>query len=226
MKTFFTLTVLLLSIFMVFSCDALDPEEDPNELGGDTNIPIAQVGNTAMTSFFLGDPDNVNDYGSVSASTEITGKDNNGVVNVKLTADLSNYSDLYGVIPAESKIGNNKIECNLKFKMTSEGWQEYFFNKNQSPQVMFKYDCKVGDTYSFKQPDGTTITRKVTENTGQDDFQYGLMYIKTIKLEQNSTRPGIKKYIYRANHKFGLVYFQAVLEDGTSAGGYITPYNY
>ncbi len=218
MKSFLGLSFILLFAFILFSCDILDPEEDPNELGGDVNMPLSQVGNTASASFFVGDPDNYANDVDVSA---VIRSNNNGIVDVKLTADLSKYPEIYNLIPERSKAGNGKVVAGLKFKMTTEGWQDFFFNKDGAAHTMFKYDCKVGDKYSYTQSDGKTITRTVIAKSEEEDFDYGLWLIKTITIEQNSITPGIKKYIYRANHRFGLVYFEAILEDGSSTGGYI-----
>jgi hypothetical protein len=92
--------------------------------------------------------------------------------------------------------------------------------------MLVKYDCNVGDTYKLTKSDGTTITRTVTQKSTTDDFYYGGILIKTMTIEQDSRIPGIKKIIYKVNHKFGLVYLTAVAEDGSSIGGYLSPTNY
>jgi hypothetical protein len=74
--------------------------------------------------------------------------------------------------------------------------------------------------------DGKTITRTVTAKSTTDDFYYGGILIKTITVEQDPKLPGIRKFIYRLNHKFGLVYLQVVAEDGSTIGGYLFPSNY
>jgi hypothetical protein len=91
---------------------------------------------------------------------------------------------------------------------------------------MVRYDDKVGDTYKITKADGKVITRTVTQKSTTDDFSYGLMMIKTITVEQDSRIPGISKIIYKFNHKFGIVYIEAVAQDGTKAGIKIFAKNY
>jgi hypothetical protein len=40
-------------------------------------------------------------------------------------------------------------------------------------------------------------------------------------LEQDSRIPGIKKFVYRANHKFGVVYLEMVADDGSTMSTYL-----
>lgn len=91
---------------------------------------------------------------------------------------------------------------------------------------MVKYDSNVGDTYTVNFANGNTLTRKVTAKSTEDDFQWGFYYIKTITVEQNAIAPGISKYRFRANHRFGLVFVEAIMEDGTSTEMYVYPSNY
>lgn len=73
----------------------------------------------------------------------------------------------------------------------------------------------------MSKSDGKTITRTVTARSDVDDFPYGFYYIKTITIEQDSRIPGIQKFVYRANHKFGIVYLEIYLEDGSKVSSYI-----
>ena len=53
-----------------------------------------------------------------------------------------------------------------------------------------------------------------------DDYPYGMMYIKVVKVEEVpnylKSATGIRKITYIANHKFGLVGFMVTLDDGSS----------
>lgn len=223
MKKTFEFFFALIIILFVSSCGANDPQnEDNNVLGGDTEIPLAEVGNTGYSVVEVN-----GQYGRIDG-IEITGKEN-GTVNIHVESDLSQLPALekfIDLIPQRSKDANNNLKADLKFKFTSEGIQDFIFNTDGKPHTLVKYDCKVGDTYTLKQSDGQIIKRTVTRVSDQDDFQWGMLNIKTITIEQNSIVPGVKKYIFRANHRFGLVWFEAVLEDGTSVGSYIYPFNY
>ncbi len=210
--------LMLTIVFLSISCK----KEKSNELGGDTNIPLNEVGNT----FSAGGRIN-GEYIEVDASMEITRNDN-GVVTVRAVADLTKIAALSRIndlIPDLYKDAEGKLNAETKFKVTSEGIQDYM-NADESPLTLCKYSAKVGDTYSLKKSDGKTITRTVTARSDQDDFPYGFMYIKTITVEQDSRIPGIKKIVYRLNHKFGVVYAEAVAEDGTVIGMYVYPQNY
>ena len=113
----------------------------------------------------------------------------------------------------------------VKVKATDEGIMDYT-NADGKPFVMVRYDCNVGDTYKLTKADGKIITRTVTQKSTTDDYYYGMMLIKTITVEQDSRIPGISKIIYKFNHKFGIVYVEAVAQDGTKAGMQIYPQNY
>ncbi len=219
---------LLIALLTVFfsSCDKLNSSnenKDPNVIGGDTNIPLAQVGNTVSTgSVAIG-----NKYYDINSSLEIT-KNENGFVTIKTSADLSKAPELQAfnnLIPSEMKDATGKINTEIRLKITSEGIQD-FFNKDNKLHTIVKYDCNVGDQYKLTKSDGVTITRTVTSKSTTDDTPYGIMYIKAITVEQDSRVPGIKKFIYKANHKFGLVYFAIEAEDGSTASTYIYPTNY
>jgi hypothetical protein len=211
--------LLVLSIpFFFTTCDTTESNDDPNSLGGDPDLTLGQVGNTFETgSLRIGN----NSY-DINGVFEVT-NNNSGVVDIKVNADLSQVPALAAFndfIPASMKDANGKINCNVQFKVTTEGMQDNL-NVDGKLHTLVKYNAKVGDQYQLKTSNGKTITRQVTERTDQDDFPYGLMLIKTIKVEQDSRIPGISKFIFRLNHKFGLVYVEIVMEDGTSAYIYL-----
>jgi hypothetical protein len=78
----------------------------------------------------------------------------------------------------------------------------------------------------MSKSDGKTITREVIARSDEDDFPYGFYEIKTITVEQDSRIEGIKKFVFRANHKFGIVYVEVYMEDGTKISSYVYPQNY
>ena len=195
MKNFF---LILLFSMLLYSCGANDPESpDANILKGDTNIPLGEVGNTGYTVIEMNGK-----YGRIDG-IEIT-KNDNGVATVHVNADISNIvglkniSDLVSTVYPTFINDDGKINTDLKYKITSEGIQD-FNNIDGKPHTLVKYDCKVGDTYTLKLSNGQTITRKVVAKSDKDDFQWGMLDIKTITVEQNAVVPGIKKYIFRTN---------------------------
>ncbi len=226
MKRFAGYLFILFLTMLLSSCDKVnssDQNKDPNVIGGETNIALAEVGNTASTgNVYIG-----NQSYDINSSFEVI-KNDNGIATIKVSADLSGVPGLgafNNFIPAEMKDADGKINTEVKLKITSEGIQD-FFNKDKKLHTIVKYDGSVGDQYKLAKSDGKTITRTVTAKSTDDDTPYGLMYIKAFTVEQDSRVPGIKKFIFKVNHKFGLVYFSIVAEDGTSASTYIYPYKY
>ncbi len=212
------LAILMFSIFII----GCSEDDEPNEVGGDTNIPINQVGNEFSTVVNV-----AGTYADLKEDIKIASNDN-GIITLDVEADLSGIPALAAVndmIPSHMKNADGKLKTQVRFKSTSEGIQD-FFNKDQKAHTMVKYDCNVGDSYTLTKSDGKTITRSVTAKSNQDDFPYGFMYIKTTTVVQDSRIPGVSHFEYRFNHKFGLVHFKMVFEDGTDASSYVMTQNY
>jgi hypothetical protein len=219
MKKFITTISIILLAFTLSTCDKVNSSnesEDPNVLGGDP-ADIGQVGNkTSSSSVYIG-----GQSFAINSSMEVI-KNEGGVATIKVIADLTNVPALKpfnDFIPASMKDASGKINTEVKLKMTTEGIQDYF-NKDNKQHTLVKYNGNVGDEYNLTKSDGVTIHRKVTTKSTTDDFPYyGGMggYYKVMTIEQDSRVPGIKKFIYKTNHKFGLMYFEIVAEDGSSA---------
>lgn len=219
---FFVVSLLLSAV----SCNEINnifgiKKEEPNQLGGSGNIPIAQVGNTFGISPRIGDKTI-----DLNEKIKIT-KNENGLVTMDVECDIPNIPELKPYIDKipPSIISNGKIKTQLKFKITNEGIQD-FFNKDEKPHTLVKYNASVGDEYKLTKSDGKTITRKVIARSDVDDFPYGFFDIKTITIEQDSRIAGIKKFVFRANHKFGLVYLEAHMDDGSVLKSYVYTSNY
>jgi hypothetical protein len=204
----------------------------PGTIGGTTNLPITEVGNTIAT----GAVTVAGTSYSVGGGLTVTGSDA-GDVTLRLTADLNTAPALLAKVntwaPALASVGgwgsgfltNGVIGTDVQLRVTSEGIQDHL-NADKKLNTLVRYDAKVGDTYRVTLADGSSITRTVTGVATQDDFQYGMMLIKTITVEQPSKIPGVTKFVYRANHRFGLVWVQAQLEDGTTLSYYLFPQNF
>jgi len=215
---YYVFAVLFFSVIFI-SCDSKDDElNDPNVINGETNIGINTLGNTFGASVKVG-----NDYFDVGDSIYIV-SNNNGIVTMRVKADLTQIPALDVIndaVPSSYKDQNGKINVDVQFKSTSEGIQDYnWFTKPGKYHTIAKFDAKVGDSYPIKNSEGVEIVRTVTERTDQDDFPYGFYNIKTIKVEEDPQIPGIKNIVYRVNHKFGLVWFEIEMEDGSKASSY------
>jgi len=220
-KLLFFLTAV--ALFSFSSCSLWDDlTEGDNDLNGETDIALNQVGNTFATSGSVNGK-----YLNVNSSMKII-ESKDGVVKMEVLADLMNFPELKpfnDLIPGVYKDDQGRLNTTLKYKITSEGIQDYS-NLDEEPFTMVKYDCKVGDTYKLKKSNGKTKTRTVTEKSEEDDFSWGWLMIKTNTVEQDSRIPGISKIVYRFNHKFGLVYAEVVAEDGSKVSTYLFPQNY
>lgn len=218
MKKLFFFFMFLSSVVLLSSCDQIfGPKEGPNDLGGSTDVDYAKVGEKFTGSLKINGT-----YKDVDNSITVT-KNDNGVVTLHITANISNVSELAplaSLLPPSVKDENGNINADMKLKITTDGIQDYN-NKDGKAHTIVKYSANVGDTYKLTKSDGTTITRTVTAKSTIDDFPWGLMLIKTITVEQDSRIPGVKKIIMKANHKFGLVFVSFVMEDGTEISSVI-----
>jgi hypothetical protein len=214
----------ILLIICLQSCDLLNPKkEDPNSLGGSADVPIGKVGNEFTTSVSIGD-----NYINFDGSFKVI-KNENGISSVKITINTATLPNelkrLFDLYPSEYKDNNGNISTELKFKVTSEGIQD-FMNPDGKAHTIVKYGDNVGDKYTLTRSDGKTITREITSKSTTDDFPYGMLLIKAMTVERNTSLPGVKKIVYKLNHKFGLVYLQYIMEDGTKANMYVFTKNY
>jgi len=204
------------------SCSSTTEDIPLDTLAGDTNVPQAQVGNVISLGTVKLGADSVD----IAARMTIT-KNEGGLVTARVTADptkdprIAKYAAL---IPSSAKKADGTIDTEVKFRVTTEGVQD-FFNKDGKPHTVVKYAGNVGDTYKISKSDGTVITRTIVAKSDKDDFPYGFFDIKTMTVEQDSRIPGIKKIVIRANHKFGIVHVEAVADDGSTMSSYVLSKN-
>ncbi len=217
--------IIFLSVvfFITTSCsdliDDIKGSDSSTKLSGSTNIPINTVGNKFSTLGFT-----VNGTGiSLNPTIEITNS-TDGVNTVHVSVNLASdprLAALNNLIPASMKDSQGKVNFDLKVKITSEGWLDYS-NVDKEPVVLVKYDDNVGDKYDVTTKSGTKITREITKKSTTDDWNYGFMQIKVIKVEQTTTFPGIRKYVLYFNHKFGIVGMEVIAEDGSTISSQIS----
>ncbi len=198
-----------------------DKNNGPNDLGGETDIPLTQVGNESSVYLTIGTG------GSSVNGTMTVKKNEDGVVTYELIADLTGNPDsalIATLVPAEYKDSQGRIVGEFKFKITSEGIQDYF--QSDKPWTIVKYDDEVGDSYSITTVNGDVLTRTVVEKTGLDEWPLGFFNIKTIAVEQQVPESDelLEKITYRANHRFGLVYIKADLKNGQTVEADIVPW--
>ena len=220
MKKVAVLSLILIVLFTVNSCKK---SNDPNVLGGDTNIPLTQK--DSVTNLYF----TVNGGTSLpGASIKVVSNDN-GMVTYGATIDLNALPDsvvtlLGSMIPQLITFYNPKdvtwsispswvLTVQYKIKITSEGMQNYFIDGK--PWTL-RYADPVGTNYTVTRDNGQTFTATVTEKTGADDWPYSFWLNKTSKIEYEAPAADLvlSKVTFRVNHKFGLVYVKAVDKDG------------
>jgi len=202
------LLILVSFILVISSCKKTD---DLGFLGGETDLPLTKVG--SVTSIYP----SIGSYNFPTFEGVITENDN-GNVTYKLNLDIdlagnpdsAVIADLIEFVENKGWItvdGDGLVNLGLKLRITSEGYQ--LIGNNGIPQTIVKYNDPVGTKYSLKDESDAKFGM-VTEKTGEDDWPFGFMYIKTSKVEfvYPSDAPFVDKITIRANHKFGLVYFE------------------
>lgn len=227
----FISAAILISASALLACKKKN-ELGPNDLGGAWDLELTKVGRESDVYFYLN--------GSYSVQGTITVLSNDkGVVTYRLRGDLTGSPDsafIAQLFPSHFFVQPGILEREIKFKITSEGIQDYFWDQDfNDPWTIVKYADGVGTTYPFKTSKNVTLNRVITEKTGEDDWPFGFYYIKTSKVEQELippedeiVEPGysikLDKITYRANHKFGLVYIEIKLDNGPTISLDIYPW--
>ncbi|HLO43661.1 MAG TPA: hypothetical protein VK175_04955 [Leadbetterella sp.] len=195
--------LFLFGVLLLSSCDLIESIKPNGDLGG-TQSAMGEVGNT----FSLGSVAGIS--GAAAEVKSLT----SGVSEISATATISDATLLTIAknIP-ELVISGNKVSITKKYRITDEGIQNVYEDGNFT---LVKYSDKVGQKYTHKV-DGKTITREITYISTNDEYAYGFLAIKVIRVEEAGRAiPGVSKIEYITNHKFGLVGFKTYFEDGSS----------
>jgi len=123
-------------------------------------------------------------------------------------AIIDAYLAQYGATLDTTDKNNMVIHAEPKFRVSSEGIQDFVNSQGDEtkPFTIIKYNMKVGDTWSFKRPDGTVVTRKVVHHSTDNDYEVIFWRLKVFKTEQTQTNdPLLSKIVWVTNHKYGLV---------------------
>ncbi len=242
MKTSFLLLALL-SALMWTACDnSSNPSDDPNVIGGETNLDITKVGTIYLGSFNASELTG-GKISHIDNKAEIT-KNENGIITAEyhMTFDIEDIKvidTLFGLqdMAVTDKIAlattyfepfnikldiadthNIKIDFEAKAKVTNEGIQDFRYSggNTSKPFTIVKYNSNVGDKYSFTTDKGEKITREVIYKSTDDDFEWGFWNIKVIKVKEKAlaTDPIVDEIEYITNHKFGLVGVNVSLKTG------------
>jgi len=199
------LNLFLAGIFVLaFSCK----KDDLSVLGGSQSL-IGEVGHSITWGPIQG----------VTVQGMTVTKLEGGVSTFSCSGSTTNstYIDLLKMVPTERfpgtvTISGSTVNATVNGKITDEGAQVIF--NDGSKLTLVNYNGKVGDKYSAKVG-GVTLQNEVVEKSTEDDFYWGGMYIKVIKVKYESHSPGILHVDAIYNHQFGLVGIDIYFEDGT-----------
>ncbi|MBK9151476.1 MAG: hypothetical protein IPM26_10950 [Saprospiraceae bacterium] len=199
-------------------------KDDPNtELSGDTDIALTKVdsvsgvyltyNNTYISSTDMKVVSNVK--GDVTYEVKMDLNTLTPELKAKAIELFPKLRDYHGLGTDLKITPDLKLEFRFKLKITSEGYLDYF--TDGKPWVMARYGDGVGTKYTIKNKNGETLTRAITEKTGKDEWPLGFYLIKTSLIEQEapSDHPVFERISYRVNHRFGLVYVEFLLKDGS-----------
>lgn len=194
--------IIISSSLLLTSCDLIEEAIIGSKLGGEQSA-IGQVGVTVTSSSAQ-----INGVSNIQASvTSLSG----GVSNYTGSATVANSSIVSTLsnLPGVSVSGNTVTVTGIKFKSTTEGIESIY---GFDPGIIIKYSSSVGDKYDIL---GSSTKREVTAKSTSDDFSWGGMMIKVIKVEENINRGGVQKITYYGNHKWGMVSVRFDFDDGT-----------
>jgi hypothetical protein len=223
-------SILLLVIAALFVSSCKKDGSDTDYLGGDWDLALTKVGTKTSLYPKLGT------YNFPTFEAVIT-SNNQGVVSykIKIDPDLTGHPDSAFLKLILDAVKDNRLisydsegllDIGVQFKITSKGYQ--ILSQNGKPQTIIRYDDPVGTAYEFDNVySDTKVKGTITEKTGEDDWPFSFFYIKTTKVEFKypESFPLVDKVIIRANHKFGLVYFEVVFKNSQSAKVDLIPWH-
>ena len=243
--------LVMAALGLAFASCTEDSSTNPNELDGNTNIPISEVGSEFGVYLEI-EGDNSGVLNNIDDNVVVT-KRENGVTTISAEfvfeeatpmkldtilglqdmseevkrAILDEYLSRFNAQLDTTDKQNITVKADLKGKITDKGIQDYVYSGGDTdkPFTLIKYDAKVGDTYSFTDDEGNTFTRKVVSKSTDDDYELGFLYIKVYKIEETQENdPLVDKITYYANHKFGLVGIEIEMKGGVTASSTILPW--
>lgn len=231
---------LIVFLIFLFSCETT---VGPNEIGGNTDLELTEIGNEFGLYFELRNLNIDGLDGSELKDSIAISENNNGIVRFrgyistnietvnkidtflgtqnlpKNSKDLvlEAYKQKYGINYDTLDQNNLKLIIDTKLKITSEGIQDFFHAKGDEtkPFTIVKYSSNVGDKYEFTNTEGKKIVRTVIQKNPDEDWDIAFWRVKTIRVEEELIDdPLADKVIYVCNHKFGLVGLIIHLKNG------------
>jgi len=193
---------LLFSVFLIAVLSTSCKKDSVDVLGGEQSA-MGVVGTTVSASSAVSGVSSI--AGSVTTLSD-------GISTFSGTAVVSNTTikNVLSNVPGMTVSGNNVSTTAVKFRITSEGIESI---SPIDPGVIVNFDSGVGESYTGS----TGAVRTVISKSTSDDYAWGMMNIKVMKIEENVNRIGIKKINYYANHRWGLVAIEFTFDDNSVA---------
>jgi hypothetical protein len=242
LRTVIFVVMAILGFLILPACGLVDSDSDnPNVIGGETDLEMTNVGQKwdAYPNFsdvFPGKSYNFKDSVVVkSRSGGVVSMDVNLQFDRQLLLDLDTLAGT-SVLPLDARLaildglakrfgatidtsqpGIVRIHAEPKFKVTSEGIQEFVSSKGNisKPFTIVKYGMNVGDSWSFTDDDGVRTTRTVSYKSTDDDYPVYFWRIKVLKTESvTQNDPVFDKITFVTNHKYGPVGALVRLKNG------------
>ena len=192
--SFSLLSFLLISLW---SCD-----ESTAELGGDQS----EFGEVGVTAYSPSLPAVL--QGGTAEITDL--KDGVSVLTLSVDFSDNEIESIQRRLPGF----DGRSDFDAKFRITSKGVQSVY--DDGTSFTLVKYDAEVGDKYTFKR-DGQNLVREVTQKSTEDEYYWNGWLLKTITVKETGRAvPGLSETELVFNHKFGLVGYTMIFEDGSS----------
>lgn len=128
------------------------------------------------------------------------------------SSDFNIVSNDKGNCTATLEFGGKTIE--VEGKITDNGIYDYVYSNGDKskPFTLVKFDAKVGDKWEYNVGN-KKVVREVTHKSTTDDTEYGFWLVKVVEVEEtipegvliNGSVSGVKKIVWKFNHKFGLI---------------------
>ncbi|MCU0409565.1 MAG: hypothetical protein MUD02_11515 [Bacteroidales bacterium] len=189
----------IMFVIIVFSAC----KKDGTDVIGGTQSAMGEVGTTVTASSSVAGVSSI--AGSVTTLAD-------GISTFSGSAVVSNATikNVLSNVPGMTVSGNNVTTTGIKLKLTSEGIESI---TPLDPGVIVDYNSAEGDTYTGS----TGAKRTVISKSTTDDYAWGMMNIKVMKIEETPNRLGVKKITYYANHRWGLVGIEFTFDDNSVA---------
>ena len=137
-------------------------------------------------------------------------------------ATLDIKENIDGVVTATLNYDDKNYT--LKARITDNSIEDYVYSNGDisKPFTLVKFNASVGDKWEYNIGN-QKVVREVVRKSTDDDVEYGFWYVKTVDVEETVPAgiqvmgypAGVKKILWRFNHRFGLISADVTTNDNT-----------